>query len=136
MACRGFEPARVVDLVRSDAARRQANPEEPPSEVTSYEIENWEDDQQVAQLVQSVSACWCLFRWPPRADLVSSFSEACAEPFIPEELALLTRVGKHVGVRWRMLAYTTAEQTAITAERNRLARELHDAVTQTCFQPA
>jgi two-component system nitrate/nitrite sensor histidine kinase NarX len=29
--------------------------------------------------------------------------------------------------------YEQAEQTAITAERNRLARELHDAVTQTLF---
>ena len=29
--------------------------------------------------------------------------------------------------------YEQAEQTAITAERSRLARELHDAVTQTLF---
>ncbi len=52
----------------------------------------------------------------------------------PEELALLTSIGKHVSVAMENARlYEQAEQTAIAGERNRLARELHDAVTQTLF---
>jgi signal transduction histidine kinase len=52
----------------------------------------------------------------------------------PEELSLLSSIGKQVGVAMENARlYEQAEHTAITAERNRLARELHDAVTQTLF---
>ncbi len=52
----------------------------------------------------------------------------------PEELSLLSSIGKQIGVAMENAhLYEQAEQTAITAERNRLARELHDAVTQTLF---
>ena len=52
----------------------------------------------------------------------------------PEELSLLSSIGKQIGVAMENAhLYEQAEQAAIAAERNRLARELHDAVTQTLF---
>jgi signal transduction histidine kinase len=51
-----------------------------------------------------------------------------------EELSLLSSIGKQIGVAMvNAHLYEQAEQTAITAERSRMARELHDAVTQTLF---
>jgi nitrate/nitrite-specific signal transduction histidine kinase len=52
----------------------------------------------------------------------------------PEQIALLKTVGQQIGMAVENAhLYEQAEQTAITAERGRLARELHDAVTQTLF---
>ena len=52
----------------------------------------------------------------------------------PEQIALLKTIGQQIGVAVENAhLYEQAEQTAIVAERGRLARELHDAVTQTLF---
>ncbi len=52
----------------------------------------------------------------------------------PEQIALLKTIGQQIGVAVEnAYLYEQAEQTAIAAERSRLARELHDAVTQTLF---
>jgi nitrate/nitrite-specific signal transduction histidine kinase len=52
----------------------------------------------------------------------------------PEQIALLKTIGQQIGVAVEnAYLYEQAEQTAIAAERGRLARELHDAVTQTLF---
>jgi GAF domain-containing protein len=52
----------------------------------------------------------------------------------PEQIALLKTIGQQIGVAVENAhLYEQAEQIAISAERNRLARELHDAVTQTLF---
>jgi nitrate/nitrite-specific signal transduction histidine kinase len=52
----------------------------------------------------------------------------------PEQIALLNTIGQQIGVAVENAnLYEQAEQTAIAAERGRLARELHDAVTQTLF---
>jgi nitrate/nitrite-specific signal transduction histidine kinase len=52
----------------------------------------------------------------------------------PEQIAFLKTIGQHIGVAVENAhLYEQAEQTAIVAERGRLARELHDAVTQTLF---
>jgi nitrate/nitrite-specific signal transduction histidine kinase len=51
-----------------------------------------------------------------------------------EQTALLKTIGQQIGVAVEnAYLYEQAEQTAIAAERSRLARELHDAVTQTLF---
>ncbi|MBE0699845.1 MAG: sensor histidine kinase [Anaerolineaceae bacterium] len=51
-----------------------------------------------------------------------------------EEFALLSTIGKQIGVAMEnAYLYEQAEHNAILSERNRLARELHDAVTQTLF---
>jgi signal transduction histidine kinase len=52
----------------------------------------------------------------------------------PEELSLLSAIGQQTGVAVENARlYERAEETAVMAERNRLARDLHDAVTQTLF---
>lgn len=52
----------------------------------------------------------------------------------PEQIALLKTIGQQIGVAVENAhLYEQAEQTAVAAERGRLARELHDAVTQTLF---
>jgi len=54
--------------------------------------------------------------------------------FPAEQIALLKTIGQQIGVAMENARlYERAEQVAITAERSRLARELHDAVTQTLF---
>ena len=51
-----------------------------------------------------------------------------------EELSLLAGIGQQTGVAVENARlYEQAEETAVAAERNRLARDLHDAVTQTLF---
>ena len=56
------------------------------------------------------------------------------KPFLPQQLALFESVGSQMGVSVEHARLVEqAEETAVTQERNRLARELHDAVTQTLF---
>ncbi|MHB0859585.1 MAG: GAF domain-containing sensor histidine kinase, partial [Anaerolineae bacterium] len=51
-----------------------------------------------------------------------------------EEIALLDGIGRQVGVAVENARlYECAEESAVAAERSRLARDLHDAVTQTLF---
>jgi len=52
----------------------------------------------------------------------------------PEELSLLAAIGHQVGVAVENARlYEQAQELAVVEERNRLARDLHDAVTQTLF---
>jgi nitrate/nitrite-specific signal transduction histidine kinase len=52
----------------------------------------------------------------------------------PEQIALLKTIGQQIGVAVENARlYEQAEESAIASERHRLARELHDAVTQTLF---
>lgn len=54
--------------------------------------------------------------------------------FSPEELALLESVAFQVGTAIKRIKLTQMEQeTALAAERNRLARDLHDSVNQLLF---
>ena len=54
--------------------------------------------------------------------------------FTPEQLALFKSIADQLGVAIENARlFAQAEETAVTAERNRLARDLHDAVTQTLF---
>ena len=55
-------------------------------------------------------------------------------PLSDEELSMLAAIGQQTGVALENARlYRQAEQSAVAAERNRLARELHDSVTQTLF---
>ena len=57
-----------------------------------------------------------------------------AGQYTSEEFSLLSTIGKQIGVAMEnAYLYEQAEHNAILSERNRLARELHDAVTQTLF---
>jgi nitrate/nitrite-specific signal transduction histidine kinase len=54
--------------------------------------------------------------------------------FKPEELEMLKAIGNHIGIGIENARlYKQAEHSAALAERNRLARDLHDAVSQTLF---
>jgi len=56
------------------------------------------------------------------------------ERFAPEQLALFKSITDQMGVAVENARlYAQAEQVAIATERGRLARDLHDAVTQTLF---
>jgi signal transduction histidine kinase len=57
-----------------------------------------------------------------------------ARPITPEELSLLDASGQQIGVAVENARlYRQAEETASIAERTRLARELHDSVTQSLY---
>ena len=63
-----------------------------------------------------------------------NFGARLARPISLEELTLLEACGKEIGVAVdNARLYRQAEETAAMAERTRLARELHDSVTQTLF---
>src|SRR5665648_1258506 len=50
------------------------------------------------------------------------------------EKKILAGIGQQISIAMEnAFLYEQAEETAVTAERNRLARDLHDAVTQTLF---
>jgi PAS domain S-box-containing protein len=54
--------------------------------------------------------------------------------FTPEQISLMAAVGQQVGLAVENARlYEQAEQTAALAERNRLARGLHDSVTQSLY---
>jgi signal transduction histidine kinase len=54
--------------------------------------------------------------------------------FAPEELSLLAAIGQQVGLAVENARlYEQAEQAAAMTERTRLARELHDSVTQSLY---
>ncbi|MGQ9677500.1 MAG: GAF domain-containing protein, partial [Chloroflexota bacterium] len=54
--------------------------------------------------------------------------------FSQEELTLLAATGQQIGVALENARlYQKAEESAAAAERSRLARDLHDAVSQTLF---
>lgn len=57
-----------------------------------------------------------------------------AEPFTPDQLALITSVADQLGLMLNSLRLQTEnKRLLIVEERNRLARELHDAVTQSLY---
>lgn len=71
-----------------------------------------------------------------KARLVGAFLLGAREtrPMTPEELSLLSSIGQQIGVAVENAhLYKKAEQTAAIAERTRLARELHDSVTQSLY---
>lgn len=63
-----------------------------------------------------------------------TLSSGTVRELAPQELSLLGAIGQQVGVAMENARlYEQAEQAAAAAERNRLARDLHDAVSQTLF---
>lgn len=82
-----------------------------------------------------LEACVCVpVHDKGRVQGVLSILDESLEHLAPEDMALLVAIADHVGgalerARLRRLA----EQAAVTEERQRLARDLHDTVTQTLF---
>jgi len=82
--------------------------------------------------VQSIFAVPLMAKGKP----VGAFSVGSITPreLTSEDFALLAAVGQQVGVAVENARlYQQAQRTATTAERSRLARELHDSVTQSLY---
>jgi two-component system nitrate/nitrite sensor histidine kinase NarX len=136
VAQRGFEPAVTIDLVNSDAISGQAIPAVYPQEVTPFSIEDFQHEKIKDQLYQSGFQGFVYVPLSSKGRELGFFFMGKCEPvqLSPEESSLLSSIGKQVGVALENAhLYEQAEQAAITAERTRLAREFHDAVTQTLF---
>jgi nitrate/nitrite-specific signal transduction histidine kinase len=133
---RGFEPTAALDLAGTeliaghvDAADRQAS-------VTTFEVGDLQEEGLRSQIDRA--GVRRLFRVPLRTKTRTLgfflLGRHSLSPCSSEELSLLTSIGAQVGVAMENAhLYEQAEKTATTAERSRLARELHDAVTQTLF---
>lgn len=135
MAHRGFEPAIAVDLVNRYASTSQRITIY-PEEVTTLGIEDFQDENLKEELSQIGFQLLVYIPLSTKGRELGFFILGKHDPgsLSPEELSLLSSIGKQVGVAMENARlYEQAEQTAITAERSRLARELHDAVTQTLF---
>jgi two-component system nitrate/nitrite sensor histidine kinase NarX len=135
MAQRGFGPAIAIDLASSYAIASQGNSAEPP-QVTPFEIAAPQAEKQTLHLEQSGFQLLVSVPLFTKGRTLGLFLLGKREPggLSPEELSLLSSIGQQIGVAMENAhLYEQAEQTAVAAERNRLARELHDAVTQTLF---
>ncbi len=65
---------------------------------------------------------------------VLNLGSRCPQPVPPDELALLAAIGQQIGVAVEnAYLYEQAQQLAVVKERNRLARDLHDSVTQALY---
>jgi len=136
MAHQGFEPATAVDLVNSYTIAGGGIPAVYPEEVIAFGIEDFQGEKLRDQLSQFDFQLLVYIPLSTKGRELGFFILGKHEPgqLSPEELSLLSSIGKQVGVAMENARlYEQAEHTAIAAERNRLARELHDAVTQTLF---
>ena len=136
MAQRGFEPAIAVDLVNSSAITIQGNITDHQSKVTAFEIKDFPDEKLRSQLARSSFQMLIYVPLSTKGRNLGFFilGKHTLIPCSPEEFSLLSSIGQQIGVAMENARlYEQAEYAAIAAERNRLARELHDAVTQTLF---
>ncbi len=136
MAHQGFEPATAVDLVNSYTIAGRGIPAVYPEEVIVFGIEDFQDEKLRDQLSQFDFQLLVYIPLSTKGRELGFFILGKYEPgqLSPEELSLLSSIGKQVGVGMENARlYEQAEHAATAAERNRLARELHDAVTQTLF---
>jgi nitrate/nitrite-specific signal transduction histidine kinase len=132
----GFEPGTAIDLMNCYVSVGQANLAVFPQEVITFGIEDFQDEKLKGKLSQFNFQLCVYVPLSTKGQELGFFILGNHESghLSPEERSLLSSIGKQVGVAMENARlYEQAEQTAITGERNRLARELHDAVTQTLF---
>ena len=133
---RGFEPASAHDLARCCAIASQACAAEAAPQVMTYAMADYQTDDQVLKLEQAGFHLLVAVPLTAKGSTLGLLllGKHTSGSLSSEELALLSSIGKQVGVAMENARlYEKAEQVATAAERNRLARELHDAVTQTLF---
>ncbi len=136
MAYQGIEPNVATDLLSRYAITSQRIPAAYPKELTPFGIDDLQDEKLKDQLSQYGLQSLVYIPLATKGRELGFFILGKHEPdqLSPEELSLLSTIGKQIGVAMENARlYEQAEQAAITAERHRLARELHDAVTQTLF---
>lgn len=136
MAHRDFEPATAVDLVNGYALAGRGMPAIYPEEVTTWGIQDFPGQKLRGQLSQFGYHSLLYVPLSAKGRQLGFFilGKHDLGELSPEGLSLLSSIGKQIGVAMENARlYEQAELAAITAERSRLARELHDAVTQTLF---
>ena len=136
VAHQGFEPATAINLVNSYTIAGRRIPAVYPEEVIAFGIQDFPGEKLRAQLSQFDFQLLVYIPLSTKGRKLGFFILGKHEPgqLSPEELSLLSSIGKQVGVAMENARlYEQAELVATTAERSRLARELHDAVTQTLF---
>ena len=135
-AQRGIQPDLAADFVKSCPITSQQWLPNTQSTAIVYSVEDIQDEKLADLIRQAGFQQWVCVPLATKGRILGLFLLVKSElsPLSPEELSLLSSIGKQVGVAMEnALLYEQAEQTAITVERTRLARELHDAVTQTLF---
>jgi nitrate/nitrite-specific signal transduction histidine kinase len=135
MAHQGLEPAVAIDLVNRYAITSQRLPVY-PEEVITLGIEDFEDEKLKDVLSKLGLQLLTYIPLSTKGRKLGFFilGKHDASQLSPEELSLFGSIGQQIGVAMENASlYEQAEQAAIAAERQRLARELHDAVTQTLF---
>jgi nitrate/nitrite-specific signal transduction histidine kinase len=134
-AQQGFDPAAVDGLMRRYAGASQAQPDY-PKEVTALGLAELKDETARDELSRLGIRQVVYVPISTKGHELGFFILAKRDPagWTAEERTLLGSIGKQIGVAVENAhLYEQAGQTAILSERNRLARELHDAVTQTLF---
>ena len=104
----------------------------------TFIIPNLGSAAQVPPVVRNSG--WCTYIGVPIQDtrgqlsgILSIFGET-EDQLTVEELTLLASIADHIGLAVENVRLRQqAEQTAVQADRQRLARELHDAVSQSLF---
>ena len=132
----GFERAVALDLGSASPIKSQVGFVDHPSKVATYEINDVQDEKLHSRLIQSSFRTLVYVPLSTKGRDLGFFILArhALLPLSPEESSLLSSIGQQIGVAMENAhLYEQAEEAAITAERHRLARELHDAVTQTLF---
>ncbi len=133
---RGFDPATAIALMNSRAIADRRIPARDPGEAVALAAKDLQDGTLKSQLSQAGYPLLVYVPLSTKGRELGFFilGKHAPDQLSAEELLLLGSLGKQVGVAIENARlYEQAEQAAITAERHRLARELHDAVTQTLF---
>jgi nitrate/nitrite-specific signal transduction histidine kinase len=136
MAQRGLDPAFAADVVNNYVVTSQQHTAENRPSVTTLEITDPQDQDQAADLREAGLQLLVSVPLATTGQTLGLFLLGRQElsRLSPEELALLDSIGKQVAVAMENAClYEQAEEGAVVAERHRLAREFHDAVTQTLF---
>jgi nitrate/nitrite-specific signal transduction histidine kinase len=136
MAHRGLDPAIAANVVNGYVVTSQQHAAGYPQSVAAFEITDPQDKDRAADLREAGLQLLVSVPLSTTGRTLGLFLLGRRElnPLSPEEVALLGSVGKQVGVAMENAClYEQAEEGAIVAERHRLAREFHDAVTQTLF---
>jgi nitrate/nitrite-specific signal transduction histidine kinase len=133
---RGLEGAFALELANTDPIASQVREAEDPSTLATFEMEDVQDEKLRSQLDSSGLQMLVYVPLSMKGRNLGSFLLGKRErsSLSPDERSLLSSIGQQIGVAMENARlYEQAQQTAITGERHRLARELHDAVTQTLF---
>jgi len=136
VAHRGLDATAALDLGRAILATGQNDPGDRQGGAVPFELGDLHDQDLRGRLAPSGLQMFIQVPLRTKGRSVGLFILArhSPNPCSSDELSLLTAIGQQVCVAMENAhLYEQAGQTATATERNRLARELHDAVTQTLF---